>query len=674
MNKKKNKKNIIIIVASLVLLLVVGILVFLRYKENKTELSLSDKKWIEDNKKSMIDIYVMNDLPVFSLEEGDIFLSFLDYFEAETGLSLNRVSYSLNSSEPKTNYLFKIIKETDDLGRNDLLFYEDNYVIISKENKKIQDISKLEGYKIGVLTTSMTSISEYLTYGNNLTFTNYEDDVQLLNAFNSNEVNYIIIPKNRYLKEIVTNNYYIVNNLTSLTNKYVLTLSNNNTKLNEIFIKMYNKWYRKNFSRLYSTKMNDFYYKAKNIDEKDKSNFKGKKYIYGYVENIPYEISNTKGINLEFLNGFEKFAGVEFQYKKYNSIKQLTKGFENGDVDIIFNYYGIDSQGSNETINVYDASYVILTHIDNNVTVDSWMSLTNKEIYALKDTMLTEYVNNNSKATIKAYSKISSLLKNKEPLILLDMNTYNYYKNTKLKDYYIVYEGKADINYNFLIKRDSTNNIFSDIFQYYLTNINHTEFRNNGMKQCLHNNFFETISIAYYLIFVAIILIVIAVMRKNKERKIKLNEEKSRFIDPLTSLKNRNYLNYNIDKWDDNKVYPQSIIVIDLNDLKQVNNEFGYQEGDTVIKAAANILINNQLKNTDILRTDGNEFIIYMVGYPEEQVVLYMRKIYKLMKELPHEKGATLGYSMILNDIKLIEDAINDAVLDIKKSKENKGK
>ena len=674
MNKKKNKKNIIIIVAALVLLLVVGILVFLRYKDNKTELSLSDKKWIEDNKKSMIDIYVMNDLPVFSLEEGDIFLSFLDYFEAETGLSLNRVSYSLNSSEPKSNYLFKIIKETDDLGRNDLLFYEDNYVIISKENKKIQDISKLEGYKIGVLTTSMTSISEYLTYGNNLTFTNYEDDVQLLNAFNSNEVNYIIIPKNRYLKEIVTNNYYIVNNLTSLTNKYVLTLSNNNTKLNEIFIKMYNKWYRKNFSRLYSTKMNDFYYKAKNIDEKDKSNFKGKKYIYGYVENIPYEISNTKGINLEFLNGFEKFAGVEFQYKKYNSIKQLTKGFENGDVDIIFNYYGIDSQGSNETINVYDASYVILTHIDNNVTVDSWMSLTNKEIYALKDTMLTEYVNNNSKATIKAYSKISSLLKNKEPLILLDMNTYNYYKNTKLKDYYIVYEGKADINYNFLIKRDSTNNIFSDIFQYYLTNINHTEFRNNGMKQCLHNNFFETISIAYYLIFVAIILIVIAVIRKNKERKIKLNEEKSRFIDPLTSLKNRNYLNYNIDKWDDNKVYPQSIIVIDLNDLKQVNNEFGYQEGDTVIKAAANILINNQLKNTDILRTDGNEFIIYMVGYPEEQVVLYMRKLYKVMKELPHEKGATLGYSMILNDIKLIEDAINDAVLDIKKSKENKGK
>ena len=44
------------------------------------------------------------------------------------------------------------------------------------------------------------------------------------------------------------------------------------------------------------------------------------------------------------------------------------------------------------------------------------------------------------------------------------------------------------------------------------------------------------------------------------------------------------------------------------------------------------------------------------------------------MKELPHEKGATLGYSMILYDIILIVVAINDAVLDIKKNKEGKSK
>ena len=674
MEMKKNNKKLLVIIGLIAVVLVVAIFLVMRLNRNSTELSLSEKKWIENNKKSMIDIYVMNELPLFSASEDDVFLSFLTYFESETGLSLNKVSYSLNSTIPSGDYLFKIVNESDDVGRNDLLFYEDNYVILSKTNKKIQDLSKLSNYKIGVLTSNLSSVSEYLTYDSNLTFTNYSDDVQLLNAFSADEVNYIVVPKNRYLKEIVTNNYYVVNNLSNLSNKYVLSISNKNNKLDSIFTKLYTKWYKNNFKRLFSKKLSEYYFETKEIDDRSISSFKGKKYIYGYVEKAPYEISNNKGLNLEFLKGFETFAGVEFQFKKYSSVKALSDAFNKGEVDIVFNYYNFDSGSCNETINVYNSSYVILTHINNNITVDSWASLAGKEIYALKDTTLTTYVNNNSKATIKTSSKLKNLLKNKEPLILLDLNTYNYYKNTKLRDYYIVFEGTLELNYNFLVKRDSTNNTFSEVFQYYLSNINHTEFKNRGMSNIMNYNILGSISLFYYAVFAGIVVVLFAFLRLRKEKRVKLNEEKSRYIDPLTSLKNRNYLSANMDKWDENKVYPQAIIVIDLNDLKTINNELGYQEGDTVIKAAANILIKNQLKNTDIIRTDGNEFMIYMVGYNEDQVVLYMRKLYKLMKDLPHEKGATLGYSMILNDIKLIEDAINDAVLDIKKNKDSKAK
>ena len=672
---KKNNKKLLVIIGTAVLIILFLIFLFIKSSNSKTELTLSEKKWIEDNKESMIDVYIMNDLPVFSSDENDIFLSYLNYFEAETGLSLNKVSYSMDSSFPSSNYLFKIINELDDIGRNDLLFYEDNFVILSKDNKKIQNISNLSNYKIGVLTSNLTSISEYLSYGNNLTFTNYEDDVQLFNAFDENEVNYIVVPKNRYLKEIESNNYYIVNNLSNLSNKYVFSLSDNNdSKLNSIFNKLYNKWFKNNFSKLFLSNMNEFYYQVNNVDEKTKTSFLGKKYIYGYVENAPYDISNNKGLNLEFLNGFESFSKVEFQLKKYKSVDELKKAFDEGKVDIIFNYYGFDSSSSNETINVYNSSYVILSHISNNVTIDSWASLNDKQLYSLKDIELTSYINNNTKATVKTFSKIDNLLKDNSALVLLDLNTYNYYKNTKLKNYYIVYDGTLDLNYNFLVKRDNVNNTFTEVFQYYLTNINHKEFSNRGMSKLLTDNVFENISWFYYAIFAFIVVIFIFLFRKKNEKKVKINEEKAKYIDPLTSLKNRNYLNYNLDKWDDNKVYPQSIIVVDLNDLKEINNEYGYQEGDVIIKAAANILINNQLKNTDIIRTDGNEFMIYMVGYNEDQVVLYMRKIYKLMKDLPHEKGATLGYSMILNDAKLIEDAINDAVLDIKNNKDSKNK
>ena len=670
---KKNNKKLFIIIGIALLSIIVVSLIFVRSARNKTEISLSEKKWIESNKKNMIDIYVLNNLPIFTTDDSDVFLMFLNYFEQETGLTFNRVSYSLNSTTPTSDYLFKIINETDAVGRNDLLFYQDNYVILSKTNKTIQNISNLQNYKIGVLTSNLTSISEYLSFGNNLTFTNYEDDVRLFNAFNDGEVNYVVVPKNRFLKEILTNNYYVVYNLSSLSNKYVLSLSENNTKLNSIFTKLFNKWHKNNFSKYFSKNMNEFYYDTKEVDEKLISAFKGKKYIYGYIENPPYEISNTKGLNLEFLNGFEAFANVEFQLKKYSSLKQLKDAYDEGKVDIIFNYYGFDNTSSNETINVYDSSYVILSNMKNNITVDSLASLTNKELYALKDIALTNYLNSNSKATIKTYNKIKNLINNDDSLILLDMNTYNYYKNNKLKNYYIAFEGNLDLNYSFLVKRDNTNNVFSDVFEFYLTNINHTEFRNRGMSK-LNSSPLTNISLFYYAVVAGIIIVGYAIFKLKKQKNVKINEEKSRYIDPLTSLKNRNYLNYNLDKWDENKVYPQSIIIIDLNGLKDINNELGYQEGDLVIKAASNILINNQLKNTDIIRTDGNEFMIYMVGYSEDQVVLYMRKLYKLMKDLPHEKGATLGYSMILNDAKLVEDAINDAILEIKKSKEEKDK
>ena len=147
-------------------------------------------------------------------------------------------------------------------------------------------------------------------------------------------------------------------------------------------------------------------------------------------------------------------------------------------------------------------------------------------------------------------------------------------------------------------------------------------------------------------------------------------EDKLKFIDVMTSLKNRNYLNYNIQKWNEIVIYPQAIVIIDLNNVKYINDNYGHAAGDEVIKQAASILIINQLENTDIIRTDGNEFLIYMIGYEEKKVIEYTRKINKELKDLPHGFGSTVGYSMIEDDIKTIDDAINEATLSMRQAKE----
>ena len=141
-------------------------------------------------------------------------------------------------------------------------------------------------------------------------------------------------------------------------------------------------------------------------------------------------------------------------------------------------------------------------------------------------------------------------------------------------------------------------------------------------------------------------------------------------MDMLTSLKNRSYLNDNIDKWEESQVYPQALIIIDLNNIAYINDNYGHNAGDEEIKEAANVLIKNQVINSDIVRTNGNEFLIYLVGYKDRQIELYIKKLNKELKELTHGFGAAIGYSMITDDIKTIDDAINEATIAMRKIKE----
>ena len=41
----------------------------------------------------------------------------------------------------------------------------------------------------------------------------------------------------------------------------------------------------------------------------------------------------------------------------------------------------------------------------------------------------------------------------------------------------------------------------------------------------------------------------------------------------MTSLKNRTYLNLKVKEWDENVIYPQAFVVIDLNNIKDINNK-----------------------------------------------------------------------------------------------------
>ena len=173
------------------------------------------------------------------------------------------------------------------------------------------------------------------------------------------------------------------------------------------------------------------------------------------------------------------------------------------------------------------------------------------------------------------------------------------------------------------------------------------------------------------VIIVAIVFFMLKFNKKIRVTKKIRKEDKMMYLDVMTNLKNRNYLNDNLNYWESNKVYPQAVVVVDLNSISVINDTKGHEEGDRQIKSAANILIRTQRENSEIIRTDGNEFLIYLVGYEDKQVVTYVNKLIKEFKNLPYEYGASVGYYMINSESTTIDDAINEALIMMRKNKGN---
>ena len=237
------------------------------------------------------------------------------------------------------------------------------------------------------------------------------------------------------------------------------------------------------------------------------------------------------------------------------------------------------------------------------------------------------------------------------------------------------FEIEMPSNYNIKSFGNDTLNILLTKYINYLDNNKIKEegiydARNIESKGTILNSLAKYALYAVVLVIIILLLIYRSSKRVRMQKKIK-KEDKLKFIDHLTSLKNRNYLNENLTNWNKNTIYPQSVIMMDLNKVQEINDTLGYEEGDRQIKSVANSLIKMQLDNTDIIRTNGNEFMIYLVGYNQKQITSYIHKLNKEFKNLPFNYGVCITYSMIQDDLKLIEDAINECVEDIKKQKEN---
>lgn len=673
------KKIIAIVVSILVVLLgSLGVYTVFFKQDKDTTLTLIEKQWIENNKNNIIDLSIVNNIPVFNYNGTGSLFDFINELEEKTGLEFNKIPYSV-ASEASSEYAFKI---TENLGENELQIFADEYVIATKENIKYDNLMSIPDITLGVMEKDLQKVNYYLQENKNIKFITYKDINELIKAYKEEKIDGISVPKTFYLDQIIENDLNI-NYIVSEAKSYLVLQLGSNDKLNTIIRKYLNKWYNEAYEKSFGNNLTDYYFYKNDVDDDSKVAFKSKQYKYGFIDYAPYDKvikGSLVGINNNIITEFTKLANVEVKFYEYNNIEDLVSNFNSNNIDMYFDISSIDKFEMDvyNTVSPFDEEIVVLSHSENKQTINSVYSLKDKNIMVIKDSKIANLMHNND-IEVKEFKTLNSMLNNldKNYLVIVDKNVYSTYKTTSLKDYTDVYTFNLSDNYDYKIRDINDNKVFENYFNFYLSYADIQEYANKINYKMFNLN--AKSRLGFNIILISSLIIIIAgslLFMKYKKKNIKKaasgvsKENRIKYIDMLTSLKNRNYLNDSIEKWDECGIYPQAIVIIDLNNITYINDNYGHAEGDSVIKEAASILFNNQIENSEIMRTNGNEFLIYLVNYDEKQVVSYIKKLNKELKELSHGFGAASGYSMINDGLKTVDDAINEATLDMKTNKE----
>ncbi len=146
--------------------------------------------------------------------------------------------------------------------------------------------------------------------------------------------------------------------------------------------------------------------------------------------------------------------------------------------------------------------------------------------------------------------------------------------------------------------------------------------------------------------------------------------------DDLTRINNRRYVIDTFPKISrlmDKKEGKFLVFLIDVNNFKMVNDSYGHETGDKVLKHLSNLLVMTTSKSDIVARLAGDEFIIIAPFTDKKLKDIISKKINKELRKLSEELNidvsVSIGTSEYPNDAKTLDGLLHIADQNMYKQK-----
>jgi diguanylate cyclase (GGDEF)-like protein/PAS domain S-box-containing protein len=120
-------------------------------------------------------------------------------------------------------------------------------------------------------------------------------------------------------------------------------------------------------------------------------------------------------------------------------------------------------------------------------------------------------------------------------------------------------------------------------------------------------------------------------------------QEELRYLsthDALTGAYNRTYFEAEMDRLQKGRRFPVSIIMLDTDDLKQINDTYGHARGDTLLQTLTN-LVKDILRGEEVFaRIGGDEFAILLPHAETKAARQVVTRIKAKLEQYARENGA----------------------------------